>query len=393
MLAKHVSRFLGLPEVQIVDGRKGLQSFLYEGFKRRAGCEVCPRCAHPSSSVYDHRYVTLKDEPMRRSVITLRIKKRRYYCKHCRKPFTEPIQGVMPRRRTTQRYREGLMLACTKYSSLKDVREDFRCSSSLLYKVLYEQLERKIKQINYPWPKMIGIDEHFVSRKYGYPEFMTVFTDLKNHRVRECVLGKTKAGLLEKVAHIEGRRNVEWVTIDMSDVYRGFALEQFPKAQIVADKFHVLRLFTSILNRHRIDITGDKRRNPVRKLLLRNRSNLKYFERNALDDWLKLHPNIKEAYEWKEHFHRLYRLKGHARAEARFEKLLIAMKFSAIPEIKRLQRTLERWKDEILNYFKCGLTNAMTEGFNRVASLVKNRAFGYRNQNNYRLRFLSACAF
>lgn len=393
MLQTHLTRFFGLPEVQIIDARKGIQSFLYEGFKRRASCELCPRCANPSSSIYDHRYVTLKDEPMRRSVITLRIKKRRYYCKTCRKPFTEPIQGVMPKRRTTQRYRESLMLACEKYSSLKDVRKDYRCSSSLLYKILYEQLGRKIKQIDYPWPKMVGIDEHFVSRKYGYPEFMTVFTDLKNHRVRECVLGKTKAGLLEKVAHIDGRRNVEWVTIDMSDVYRGFALEQFPKAQIVADKFHVLRLFTNVLNRHRIDITGDKRKNPVRKLLLRNRSNLKYYERNALDLWLKQHPHIKEAYEWKEHFHRLYRMKGHTRAENRLEKLLIAMKFSIIPEIKRLQRTLERWKDEILNYFKCRLTNAMTEGFNRVASLVKNRAFGYKNQNNYRLRFLSACAF
>lgn len=285
------------------------------------------------------------------------------------------------------------MLACEKYSSLKKVREDYRCSSSLLYKVVYEQLGRKIKQINYPWPEKLGIDEHFVSRKYGYPEFMTVFTDLKNHRVRECVLGKTKAGLLESVKHIDGRRNVKWVTIDMSDTYRGFALEQFPSAEIVADKFHVLRMFTHILNRHRIDITGDKRRNPVRKLLLRNRSRLKYYERNALDTWLKLHPNIKEAYEWKEHFHRLYRMKGYDRARARMEKLLIAMKFSIIPEIQRLQRTMERWRDEILNYFKCGLTNAMTEGFNRVASLVKNRAFGYRNQNNYRLRFLSACAF
>ena len=393
MLENHLTRFLSLPEVKILKGHKGEQSYLYQGFKQRARCEVCPRCAQPSSSIYDHRYVVLKDEPMRRSVITLKIKKRRYYCKTCRKPFTEPIQGVMPRRRTTQRYRESLMLACEKYSSLKKVREDYRCSSSLLYKVLYEQLGRKIKQIDYPWPSKVGIDEHFVSRKNGYPEFMTVFTDLKNHRVRECVLGKTKAGLLEKVSHIEGRRQVQWVTIDMSDTYRGFALEQFPNASIVADKFHVLRLFTHVLNRHRIDITGDKRRNPVRKLLLRNRSKLKWYERNALDAWLKLHPNIKEAYEWKEHFHRFYRMKGFDRAHHRLEKLLIAMKFSIIPEIKRLQRTIERWKDEILNYFKCGLTNAMTEGFNRVASLVKNRAFGYRNQNNYRLRFLSACAF
>jgi len=116
---------------------------------------------------------------------------------------------------------------------------------------------------------------------------MTVFTDLKNRRVKECVLGKTKKGLVEQTKHMQGRREVEWVAIDMSDTYRGFALEHFPNASIVADKFHVLRIFSNILNRHRIDAMGDVRKNPVRKLLLRNRKKLKYFERKALDLWLK----------------------------------------------------------------------------------------------------------
>ena len=104
-------------------------------------------------------------------------------------------------------------------------------------------------------------------------------------------------------------------------------------------------------------------------------------------------PKIEEAYLWREHFHSLYRMKGYERAIQRFEKLVTAMKFSQIPEIKRFARTLERWSDEVVNYFKCGYTNAVTEGYNRIASLVKNRGFGYRNPSNYRLRFLSACAF
>ena len=39
-----------------------------------------------------------------------------------------------------------------------------------------------------------------------------------------------------------------------------------------------------------------------------------------------------------------------------------------------------------------GLTNAITEGFNLKAKLVKRRAFGYRSFRNYRLRLLNACA-
>jgi len=285
------------------------------------------------------------------------------------------------------------MHACSNFSNLSQVRKEFRLSSSFVYKVCYEQLELKNRQINPFFGKAIGIDEHFLRRKFGVPEFMTVFTDLRNRRVKECVLGKTKKGLVEQTKHMTGRYEVEWVAIDMSDTYRGFALEHFPKAGIVADKFHVLRIFSNILNRHRIDVTGDVRKNPVRKLLLRNRNRLKYYERNALDLWLKQHPKIREAYDWKERFHSFYRIKGFERAQRRFEKLVIGMKFSQIPEIKRFARTLERWADEVVNYFKCGYTNAVTEGYNRIASLVKNRAFGYRNPGNYRLRFLNACAF
>lgn len=41
-------------------------------------------------------------------------------------------------------------------------------------------------------------------------------------------------------------------------------------------------------------------------------------------------------------------------------------------------RTLSRWRNEVLACFDTGLTNAITEGINLKAKLVKRRAFGYR---------------
>lgn len=393
MLENKILNFLSLPEVKIIKFNHGPGGSWFWCEKKRGSFEVCTRCGSKSSSVYDHREVLIKDEPVKEKAVTLKIRKRRYYCHTCRKPFTEYIPGIWPKRRTTQRLRESVRQACNRFSSLSEVRKTFNLSSSFVYKVYYEQLELQNRQLAREFPKQLGIDEHFVRRQYGVPKFMTVFTDLKRRSVRECVHGKTKQGLIDQLGHMQGRYNVEWVALDMSDTYRGFALTYFPNAKLVADKFHVLRVFSNILNRHRIDDTGDKRKNPVRKLLLRNRHNLKYYEQSALDLWLKEHPKIKEAYEWKEHFHRLYRIKGYNRACNRFEKLLLAMRFSQLPEIKRFSRTLERWRDEILNYFINPITNAVTEGYNRIASLVKNRAFGYKNEKNYRLRFLNACNF
>ena len=67
------------------------------------------------------------------------------------------------------------------------------------------------------------------------------------------------------------------------------------------------------------------------------------------------------------------------------------MAYSRVKEVRTLRKTLIKWKWEILNYFRTGLTNARVEGFNTKAKLIKRRAYGYRSFKNYRLRVLNAC--
>ena len=86
----------------------------------------------------------------------------------------------------------------------------------------------------------------------------------------------------------------------------------------------------------------------------------------------------------------LYRTRGYHRAATSLTCLTDAMARSDLPEIKTLRRTLMRWRREILNYFKTRITNARTEGFNNLAKVIKRRAYGYRNFENYRLRVLNA---
>lgn len=350
---------------------------------------VCPKCATLSRSGYDSRKVRVRDEPVRGNSIWLIVTKKRFYCKKCKKPFTEPLPGVLPKRRTTQRYRRAVLWAAENFTDLKRVKKAYGCSHSFLYRVVYEQLElqRRAKQ-NYPWPRRIGIDEHGFKKS---ERFVTMIVDHDNKRLREVVAGKTGANLEHALSSIPGRENVELVSLDMSDSYKSFVKGFFPNAKMVADKFHVLRLLNGHINRRRKDITGDVRKNPVRKLLLRNRRNLNYFERLALDRWLDLHPNLKEIYLWKENLYSLYRCIGIRWATRKLQKMLDMMAKSLLPEIRTLRKTLMRWRSEILNYFIYGLTNARTEGFNNVAKTVKKKGYGFRNFKNYRLRLLSAC--
>ena len=62
--------------------------------EKESGVEVCPRCATPSSSVYDHRQVRVRDAPMRNMGVWLTVRKRRFSCRPCQRPFTEPVGGI-----------------------------------------------------------------------------------------------------------------------------------------------------------------------------------------------------------------------------------------------------------------------------------------------------------
>lgn len=355
--------------------------------------EVCPKCATKSFTVHDRRWVSVKDQPIRGMGITLDILKRRFRCPSCKSVFTEPVQLVQKGFKTTRRYRRGLAWACNNMLDLKKVQRAYRCSAWLVYKVFYEQLELKHREIkNNPWPTTVGIDEHSFKRNKGkgFREFATVIIDYNNKRIKELVHGKTANGLTQHLDYIKGRENVKNVALDMCDPFKKFAKENFPNAKLIADKFHVLRLLNPSLNKRRTAITGDKRSHPIRKLLLRNGNRLEYFERKALWAWLNDYPELKEIYFYKESLHTLYRCKGHTRARRNFIKLMDAMSASKLPEIKKLRKTLLKWSNEILNYFKTGITNARTEGFNNLAKLYQKRAFGYKNFQNYRLRLLNA---
>ena len=259
-----LARFITHSELKILDWVQAGKAHNIARCEKISTQEVCTRCAQASTVIYDHRWVKIKDAPIRGKSVNLLIRKRRFYCKTCRKPFTEPVPGVLPRKRTTQGLQRAVTNACQKYSSLKDVRKDFRCSNSYIYKAFYSQLKVETKRkINYPWPKTIGIDEHFFTRKNGHREFMTIFVDYKNKRPRELVLGRSSGVLQTGIQSIEGRENVRNVVMDLSRSYKTFVQEYFHNAEIVADKFHVLRLLNGPINRIRKQYTGDERKNLV----------------------------------------------------------------------------------------------------------------------------------
>lgn len=391
----HLTKSLLLPELELIFVKHISQAKdRWIVNKTRLGA-VCPKCAALSLVGYDTRVVKIRDRPLQGKMIDLEIKKRRYFCKPCKRPFTESVPGILPRRKTTQRLRKHVQWSCLQFTDLKKVQKAHAVSSGFVYQAFYEQLELETRKTkNNEFGTRVGIDEHVFGRKKGIRrrEFVTMIVNHDKKNVREVVLGKTHEALYQNLENIPGREKVRVVTLDMSDSYKSFAKNFFPNAELVADRFHVERLIQPLMLKDRIEITGDKRTNPVRLLMNRKRKNLESWERMKLDQWLNLHPKMNALYSIKEQIGRFYEIKGQNRAETAFNKILERLSAFTDPGLKTFHKTLTRWKTEILNFFKFRITNARVEGFNNVAKVIKRMGYGFRSFNNYRLRVLTACS-
>lgn len=390
---RHITNFILGSELKLIRTRSFRNGRIWDCEKVSKNGEVCPKCAHLATGRSGVAFTQVKDEDVRGQVIWLRIKKHRYYCKPCKKPFTEPVRGILPRRRTTQRLRMRILKDCEDLVNLSRVAERHFCSRALVGKIFYEQMEIKLRErLTAPWPRVLGIDEHRFKRgEKGFAEFVTMLTDVGRRKAFEVAETKNTKSLYQSLQHIPHPERVQTVVLDLSRGYKSFARTMFPNARLVADKFHVLRLVTPSIIKERKNIHGHRQELHIRRQLLRNREKLDYFEISDLDRYLQQHPKLEELYRYKERLHQLYRTKGYKRATIALEKLLEQMKTSKYEEILRLRRTLRDWRNEILEYFRSRYTNAFTESMNSIAKLVQRRGCGYRNFRNYRLRTLNAC--
>ena len=399
VLESQINKFLSLPEVKIIRKRNKSNHIIeFEAFKT-SPFEVCPKCATKSTQVYDHVQVQIKDTPIRNKTVYLNIKKRRFQCPGCKSVFREPIQGIKKGYKTTYRFRSHIRWCASNFSDLKRVKDKCRCSSWLVYKAYYEQLNLEVKKLDYEWPKTIGIDEHSFVRntKTHYKEFATIFVDFNNNRVKELALGRSVNQLENsRIMDIKGRENVKNVVIDMSGSFKKFIHRNFPNAIITTDKFHVIKLVNHTLNKIRIDIMKhpiflNSRTSPMRRLYLTRRDRLDFTQRSIVSHINGLFPELEEIYNFKERLLAIYNIRGFKRASKAYTKLTDDMALSGRKPVQSLRKTLMKWRKEILNYFRTGITNGKTEGYNRKAKLIQRKAYGYRNFENYRLKLIYEC--
>jgi transposase len=246
-------------------------------------------------------------------------------------------------------------------------------------------------------PVVLGIDEHFFTRKQG---FATTLVDLKSHRVFDVVLGRDEASLGAYLSRLPGREQVKVVVMDLSETYRRLVRKYFPNAMIVADRFHVVRWVNHQFLRTWGEIDPEARKNRgLLSLMRRHPWNLSDEQRVRLESYIREQcPAIGPIYEFKCGLMELLLKKHQNQSEARnlIPQLLWHLeecRKSPLPRFQELARTLRRWLEPIARMWRFTKSNGITEGLHNKMEMLSRRAFGFRNFQNYRLRVIALCGW
>ena len=195
----------------------------------------------------------------------------------------------------------------------------------------------------------------------------------------------------------KGRDNVKVVCMDLSSGYRSIVRRCFPKAKIVADRFHVIRLigyhFMEFCKQAQEEVKWNRKLTyPLRK----RSDRLKSEERERLKAFFDDNPAIKFAYEFKEKLCKLLNKKHQTVKQCRenikeLKRMIHTMKYNSPKEFEHLAKTISEWFSPIIRMWRFTKNNSITEGFHRKMKLIQRMAYGYKNFQNYRLRVLVLC--
>ena len=273
----------------------GLPDYQISGIERKAGeVRISARYTGPKSCPHCHSqrqrskgwYIRqVRHETWGLRHCRLVVEARKWQCLDCPRQFRQPLPGILPCQRSSEPFRKAVFRQHLDGINRSRVGRREGIGAATVERYFRYGLQRHFaERHSLRCPSVLGIDEHFFTRRKG---FATTLCDLKNHSIYDVVLGRSEASLEAYLKRLEGKDQVRVICMDLSSTYRALARKYFPKARIVADRFHVIRL----INHHflacwrDIDPVGSKNRG-LTSLIRRHHRHLS-LEQKASQTYLK----------------------------------------------------------------------------------------------------------
>jgi transposase len=356
----------------------------------------CPGCQGKKLRKKASFMRKVRHEPFGHRQTLLRFKAYKFYCHTCRRYFNQQFPGINKYQRATEKLHNQVFHRHTEGVSQQSLARDFKLGKATIERWYHQQYLLAYKKVDTKrCPAVLGIDEHFFSRKQGYA---TTFCNLSKHKIFDIAKGRSSSDLSGYLATLQGKDRVKVICIDLSSTYRHLIQQHFPNAKIVADRFHVIRLINHMCMQTYQDIDPKmKNKRGLLAALRTNPENLSAKRLQKRDEYLLQHPAIDAIYQFKQRLHRVLMKKMMSAKRCRriipvFLNMITALKQSPFKRLVTLGKTLYQWREEVVRMWRFKKNNGITEGFHRKMKLIQRRAYGFRNFENYRLRVRVLCS-
>jgi transposase len=265
------------------------------------------------------------------------------------------------------------------------------------------------------WATVKEIHKRYLDEKYGEPSLKRL-TNLaideisigKGHRFLTVVLNLATGAVIfvgegkgaealnpfwKKLGKRKGR--IKSVAIDMSAAFTKAIRENLPKATLVYDHFHVIKLYNEKLSELRRELyrkTEDAEEKESLKgsrwVLLKNAENLdkKKGEVGRLLRALSANEPLMKAYYLKEELRCLWLQPNLEEAEKALDLWLGMAEGSGVKMLEKFAQTLREHREGILNYHKSRISTGPLEGTNTKIRVLQRRAYGLRDTEYLKLR-------
>jgi len=358
----------------------------------------------------------LAHEPFGHRPTTLLVRVRRYRCGNCGRTWRQDTDLAAERRAKISRrgLRWALEGVVVDHLTVSRVAAGLGVSwHTANTAIMTEGKRRLIDDLHrFDGVSAIGVDEHVWRHTRWGDKYVTVIIDLTPvrdktgpARLLDMVSGRSKqvfkTWLSERPKTFS--KAIEVVAMDGFMGFKTAAAEELPAAVAVMDPLHVVRLAGDALDgcRRRVQQTIHGHRGRAGDPLYMSRrtlhTGLKLLNANQWDrlDGLftgDAHVEVEVTWGVYQDMISAYRHPDRAAGKQALATLITNLRTgvpAALIELKKLGRTLNTRKSDILAYFdRPGTSNGPTEAINGRLEHLRGTALGFRNLANYIARSL-----
>ncbi|TMC16942.1 MAG: ISL3 family transposase, partial [Chloroflexi bacterium] len=338
----------------------------------------CPHCQDGTAfQAFGTKAQLFMDLPAHGKRVGVIVKRQRYRCKRCERTFLQRLPDMDEHHAMTKR-----LLAYIQQESLKDtfvrVAENVGVSEGTIRNIFKDYVAHLQATTHIATPTQLGIDEIYISSK---PR--CILSNIEERTIVDLLPTRTKSAVQNRLLRFPERKQIAFVCSDMWVPYKEAAKAALPQAQLVVDKYHVVRMANQALEKVRKELQSDmdpKLRRTLkmydRYTLLKRRHDLSESQQLRLEVWTKNVPLLGQAYELKEAFYGLWEIPDRRLAIAQYQTWRQQIPTILVPAFSDLTTAIENWQTEIFAYFDYKLTNAYTESLNALVRSVDRAGKG-----------------